>query len=171
MNYPKEYMEYLIHFHGDRDLFECHEILEAYWKAQPVRQDQWVVLIQIAVGLYHHRRGNRSGAVKMLQSAARRMTKSSTEELGLDFDALNLSISDRLTSLENGDAYEDINLPITDEALLQECLGECAKRGWAWQAQSCMNEQLIHRHILRNRSAVIQEREESLRIKKRNIED
>lgn len=166
MNYPKEYVEYLIHFHGDRDFFECHEILEEYWKAQPLRQDKWVALIQIAVGLYHHRRGNRAGAVKMLQSAASRITKSSAEELGLDFEELSIRISERLISIENGDAYEDMNLPITDDTLLQECLGECTKRGWIWQARSHMNDQLIHRHALRDRSSVIQQREESLRMKK-----
>lgn len=166
MNYPKEYVEYLIHFHGDRDFFECHEILEEYWKAQLIRQEHWVALIQIAVGLYHHRRGNRSGSLKMLQSAARKITTSSALELGLDFEELILRISSRLLSIENGDAYEDMNLPITDDSLLQECLGECAKRGWIWQARSSMDDQLVHRHTLRDRSGVIQEREESLRGKK-----
>ncbi|MFZ3196347.1 MAG: DUF309 domain-containing protein, partial [Bacillus mycoides] len=26
--YPTEYIQFLIHFHGDYDYFECHEILE-----------------------------------------------------------------------------------------------------------------------------------------------
>lgn len=32
--YPAEYLEYLVYFHADRDYFECHEILEEYWKEQ-----------------------------------------------------------------------------------------------------------------------------------------
>lgn len=30
--YPPEYIEFLYHFHCDRDYFECHEILEELWK-------------------------------------------------------------------------------------------------------------------------------------------
>lgn len=33
--YPTEYIQFLIHFHGDYDYFECHEILEGYWKTKP----------------------------------------------------------------------------------------------------------------------------------------
>ena len=33
--YPTEYIQFLIHFHGDYDYFECHEILEEYWKTKP----------------------------------------------------------------------------------------------------------------------------------------
>ncbi|MEH7501602.1 DUF309 domain-containing protein, partial [Neobacillus drentensis] len=28
--YPTEYIQFLAHFHGDRDYFECHELLEDY---------------------------------------------------------------------------------------------------------------------------------------------
>jgi predicted metal-dependent hydrolase len=46
-------------------------VLEEYWKSvpdSPLRQ-AWYGLIQIAVALYHHRRGNIAGARKMLESA------------------------------------------------------------------------------------------------------
>ena len=32
MVYPEAYIEYLMYFHGNRDYFECHEVLEEYWK-------------------------------------------------------------------------------------------------------------------------------------------
>ena len=62
--YPTEYIQFLIHFHGDYDYFECHEILEEYWKTKPRgNRDHYLVgLIQIAVSLYHHRRSNWNGA-------------------------------------------------------------------------------------------------------------
>ena len=28
MEFPLKYIDFLVHFHGDRDYFECHEILE-----------------------------------------------------------------------------------------------------------------------------------------------
>lgn len=30
--YPEAYIEYLAEFHGSRDYFECHELLEEHWK-------------------------------------------------------------------------------------------------------------------------------------------
>ncbi|WP_260405419.1 DUF309 domain-containing protein, partial [Paenibacillus sp. 598K] len=63
--YPDDYIQYLIEFHVTRDYFECHELLEEYWKEQPGDDpfyDTWVGLIQIAVSQYHHRRSNHRGA-------------------------------------------------------------------------------------------------------------
>jgi len=36
--YPEPYLEYLIQFHAERDYFECHEILEEYWKSAPANE-------------------------------------------------------------------------------------------------------------------------------------
>ncbi|KPC99353.1 hypothetical protein LR69_02339 [Geobacillus sp. BCO2] len=66
--YPNAYIEYLVHFHSDRDYFECHEILEEHWK-QDGRNKGWLVLIQMAVAFYHYRRGNTSGALRLIRRA------------------------------------------------------------------------------------------------------
>ncbi len=60
--YAKAYIEYLAHFHGTRDYFECHEVLEEHWKAVDPknRSSVWVLLIQIAVSMYHARQYKRS---------------------------------------------------------------------------------------------------------------
>ncbi|WJH34118.1 DUF309 domain-containing protein [Paenibacillus sp. CC-CFT747] len=85
-HYPEEYRAYLVYFHAERDYFECHEILEEYWKSNP--QDPlapaWVGLIQLAVGLYHERRSNTSGALKMLNGANSRLTEDALEKLGIE---------------------------------------------------------------------------------------
>lgn len=51
--YPKAYIDYLVYFHGLRDYFECHEVLEEHWKKddKAERKKYWVGLIQIAVAL------------------------------------------------------------------------------------------------------------------------
>jgi hypothetical protein len=47
--------------------FHAHEILEDAWKAAPEgERDLWRGLAQLAVGLTHHARGNRAGAVALL---------------------------------------------------------------------------------------------------------
>ncbi|HXT93302.1 MAG TPA: DUF309 domain-containing protein [Trebonia sp.] len=51
--------------------FHAHEVFEAAWKSLPgPERELWRGLAQIAVGLTHARRGNRSGAVALLRRGA-----------------------------------------------------------------------------------------------------
>jgi hypothetical protein len=55
--------------------FHAHEVLEGTWKAAPpAERDLWQGLAQLAVGLTHQRRGNRTGAVTLLRRGAARIT-------------------------------------------------------------------------------------------------
>jgi hypothetical protein len=48
--------------------FQAHEVLEASWKAAPdTERDLWQGLAQLAVGLTHALRGNRTGAATVLR--------------------------------------------------------------------------------------------------------
>jgi len=54
--------------------FQAHEVLEASWKAAAApERELWRGLAQIAVGLTHARRGNATGAVRLLRRAADRL--------------------------------------------------------------------------------------------------
>ncbi len=167
MNYPKAYIDYLVQFHGTRDLFECHEILEEYWKEHPNHPyaEIWVGLIQIAVALYHERRANLRGAVKMMGSAIRILSPNTSvlHALGLDSDIMLLQLNKRLEELQQDKSlesvYEDFNLPIKDRELMNQCLDVCKEQGITWlQASDLAHDELIHRHTLRDRSEVINER-------------
>jgi predicted metal-dependent hydrolase len=171
MSYPKEYVNYLVHFHSDRDLFECHEILEEFWKQQGMKDKVWVNLIQVAVGLYHQRRGNDKGAVKILRSALQNLKSPTLDRLGLNGDALKNSLEQRIEQILAGDNFEDFNLPIADPLLHERCLEECRKRNVIWQSNSRFDDdQLIHRHTLRDRQDVINARLEKIRKKGKNPE-
>jgi hypothetical protein len=51
--------------------FQAHEVLESRWKAAPPSERElWRALAQLAVGITHVQRGNRSGAVRLLLRAA-----------------------------------------------------------------------------------------------------
>lgn len=51
--------------------FHAHEVLEDSWKSAPPAERQlWRGLAQLAVGLTHAARGNRRGAVTLLQRGA-----------------------------------------------------------------------------------------------------
>jgi predicted metal-dependent hydrolase len=54
--------------------FHAHEVLEAAWKAAPdAERELWRGLAQLAVGLTHDRRGNTTGAARLLTRAADRI--------------------------------------------------------------------------------------------------
>ena len=56
------------------EFFECHEVLEELWT--PTRQpERWFLqsLIHFAVAFYHHRRGNRAGAVRQLNKGLKKI--------------------------------------------------------------------------------------------------
>ncbi|WP_158735263.1 DUF309 domain-containing protein [Alteribacillus sp. YIM 98480] len=161
--YPEAYIQYLIQFHGYRDFFECHEILEEHWKEKEVRNRDkyWVGLIQVAVGLYHHRRENWRGARKTFQNARSIIQENETslQQLGLDTSRLIQLIDERLSDLLLHKGYTDMNLPITDTALIEQCRQECEANQVTWLADSDLDDPyIIHRHILRDRTSVTEER-------------
>jgi predicted metal-dependent hydrolase len=162
--YPKPYIEYLVYFHTDRDLFECHEVLEEYWKSvpeSPLRQ-AWHGLIQLAVALYHERRGNRRGAIKMMESAIQNLSESHINELGLQSSMLSKLMSSRLEQLMNHSnmEYEDFNLPFADPQLQLFCQKQALSENKIWLAKSDFHQpNIIHKHTLRDRTQVIVERQ------------
>ncbi|WP_028610625.1 DUF309 domain-containing protein [Paenibacillus harenae] len=175
-NFPNSYVSYLVEFHASRDFFECHELLEEYWKEHPedTRADVWVGLIQLAVALYHERRGNVRGALKMLKQAEPRLSLPLLESLGIDRVNVVKQVSERIEALtgEHRPAYVDLNLRILDKDLMARCQAECEERGLQWESPSPMKDaSIIHRHKLRDRSEVIAARQEAWHAKKKERGD
>ncbi len=169
-------MAYLIEFHVTRDYFECHELLEEYWKSLPKdaeNRELWVGLIQIAVAQYHLRRGNARGAIMMFRQAARRIDEQGASMAGLDAEALQRLLQERISALESQGAaaeFIEFDLPLSDPGLLAACSGICSAHGYAWGAPSNMaDRQLIHRHTLRDRSDVIAARAEAALLKRARL--
>lgn len=173
--FPTAYIDYLVHFHGDRDYFECHEILEEYWKEDKrgERKEYWVAFIQVAVSLYHQRRSNFSGALRMMQNALSIFAKEeeAVTKLGINYHELLHLITTQIKKLEQREPYFSINLPINDDLLVQLCQKRCLDKGIIWLSDSDLsNEFIVNRHKLRDRSDVIEEREKQKRVKNRNLE-
>jgi hypothetical protein len=169
--YPKEYIQFLTHFHGDRDYFECHEVLEEYWKKTDSgnKDSIWVGLILLAVSSYHHRRRNFIGAKKTLEKSLKIFETQVGELtiLGLDKILLSESLKKRLSFIETEVVYESFDLPICDTVLLELCKKSCISEGLTWgQKSDITNNNLVHRHKLRDRTDVIQERYQSLMMRK-----
>jgi predicted metal-dependent hydrolase len=171
--YPKQYIQFLAHFNGDRDYFECHEILEEYWKESKDKSKDsiWVGFILLAVSRYHHRRKNFNGANRTLEKAIKIFSLHDREPnlLGLDGDIFFPMLSKLLTQTDKKESYQSITLPISDPSLLEACKKECQNKGFNWGQESNLeDESIIHRHKLRDRTNVIEERVEALKNKKGN---
>src|SRR4051812_46052991 len=160
MIFPQEYIHYLVHFHGDRDYFECHEILEDYWKKVDNRNKEsiWVGFIQLAVANYHHRRGNFNGASRTMQKALHifSINKEELSKLGIEFSPLYKQINEQLSNIEDRRDYRSVTLPLYSKSLVEKCKKCSTELNITWCSESNMNDlQLVHRHINRDRTSVI----------------
>jgi uncharacterized protein len=169
--YPKEYIQYLVHFHGDQDYFECHEILEEFWKKSDFKNKHsiWVGFIQLAVANYHHRRENFAGAKKTLKKAFNIFLtmEDSITKLGLEYHTLIATLTEQLAKIEQKHVFNSFQLPIYDDSLLNECKIICKQEGFMWgNDNNITDEHLVHRHKLRDRTKIIQQRQHALKNRK-----
>lgn len=85
--YDQLYVEYLYYFNIERDYFECHEVMEELWMEEgrnPLHQG----LLQVAVGLYHHRNGNIGGAIKLFDQGIEKLEYYPRHSMGIDLGKL-----------------------------------------------------------------------------------
>ena len=69
--------------------FAAHEVLEDVWRAAPQPEKRFLQgLIQIAVGLHHHSRGNLTGARSLLARGAKNLGRYPERYAGMDVAAL-----------------------------------------------------------------------------------
>ncbi|MDQ1679948.1 MAG: uncharacterized protein QOI42_807 [Frankiaceae bacterium] len=70
--------------------FHAHEVLEGSWKAAPgPERALWRALAQLAVGLTHAQRGNRTGSAALLRRGAEGLSPyAGTAPYGIAIDAL-----------------------------------------------------------------------------------
>jgi uncharacterized protein len=170
LNYPEAWIDYLIYFHTDQDFFECHEVLEEHWKNEGMKGNLWPGLIQIAVALYHQRRGNMNGANRMITSGIEKLytEKKALIDLGLELDSFFERLEGRKLEIEQQMKFKLISLPLTP-TLFQECLSKAAKTEEEWMKIANPDDQIIHKHRLRDRTAVIDERNKQKLQKNRMI--
>ncbi|KGX85967.1 DUF309 domain-containing protein [Pontibacillus litoralis] len=168
--YDQAYIDFLAHFHGTRDYFECHEILEEKWKQSiPLdRQSILVGFIQLAVSMYHYRRCNKEGAKRTAHKAHNILRKHKAELplYGFNKQQMLSFIRTLIDHIENDAPYESVNLPIKDQRLLDIVHARCSQLHCTYGDASPMNNPaIIDRHMWRDRSDVIAERKRQLQIR------
>jgi hypothetical protein len=85
--------------------FQAHEVLEDVWRAAPAGQKQFFQgLVQVAVALHHHSRGNRTGARSVLARSMANLAGYPDSYGGIDLAALRATLNRCQQALARGDA-------------------------------------------------------------------
>ncbi|MGJ9384885.1 DUF309 domain-containing protein [Salipaludibacillus sp. CF4.18] len=162
--YANEYIEYLLHFQSSRDYFECHEIMEEFWLEND-RDLKWLLLIQLAVAVYHERQKNFTGSLRLYRKTLSylRNQPALLDELSIHGGDLEQQVKSRIKTILNEGEYEPFNLPLTDDMLIKKCEILSKEKGWVWLYKNdASNPDLTYRHKRRDRSEVIEARHQSL---------
>jgi predicted metal-dependent hydrolase len=123
MVYDPLYIQFLYHFNIDRDYFECHEVMEELWLEEG-RSPLYQGLLQVAVGLYHARNDNTSGAIKLFSQAVGKLELYRDHQLGIDMERLIQESRLYITELQQhellaGSTFEfhDLDITVQDDHL------------------------------------------------------
>jgi len=83
--------------------FECHEVLELAWTPERGPRRLFLQgLIHVAVGFYHHRRGNPLGACRQLRKALRKLAGYLPIYEGVETGRLHRDAAAVLAAIESG---------------------------------------------------------------------
>ena len=78
-----------IRLFNEGEYFDCHETLELLWMAEKgAVRELYQGIIQLAVALYHLKRGNEKGAGAVLSRAIEHLRPFLPAHLGIDVEAL-----------------------------------------------------------------------------------
>ncbi|WP_444685826.1 DUF309 domain-containing protein [Alkalicoccus luteus] len=163
VDYPQAYVNYLVEFHATRDFFECHEILEEYW-IENGREKTWLLLIQLAVGLYHQRRGNLRGSLKLFDKVFKLLDRDEhrLHALGIYEGQLRKALEERYEEAANGWPYQPFAIPLVEQ-VEHICRQQASEHGLEWNLDDrSIDRSVLHRHLLRDRSEVEAARAEAL---------
>ncbi|MGN7386669.1 DUF309 domain-containing protein [Sporosarcina sp. SAFN-015] len=159
------FLNFIVYFNRNQDYFECHEVLEEYWKSIPgySKDHPLTAFILLSTGLYHWRRDNIEGAYRTIIKAKNRMLDFGENDAryteDIDFRQLVQDIERSIHELHNGKSFSPFLILLTSE-VLQRSVDEMAATMELLPAGS---DAVIHKHMLRDRSNILAEREKKRR--------
>lgn len=147
------YVDYCIYFNGNQDYFECHEVLEEYWKeiAPGDKKHSLVGLIQVATGLYHWRRENYIGANRILQKALDNIKNNQNSPFLAPLNSIELQeqLEKSIKLTASHQPFQPFSLNIRDAQLANQ-----VQQSIQHQPKEDMTF-LLHKHKLRDRSDIL----------------
>lgn len=151
------FVEYCAYFNGNKDYFECHEVLEEYWKeiAPGEKLHPLVGYVQLATSLYHWRRSNFSGAERTLQKAITNFKQNNGNAFFdlIDMPVLLDNMELTLNSIKRHATFQEFPLPITADQLRQLVNDKSA------QVTGLSTHFIENKHLLRDRTEILTARE------------
>lgn len=151
------FVDYCSHFNGTQDYFECHEVLEEYWKKHSPndKKHPLVGYIQLATGLYHWRRQNKKGALRILTKAYSIFQENKNSEFFeyVDFNHLCDYCIKSIEKIKQDCPFEAFQLQILNKelkSLVEKRIVELPKDSYHF---------LLNKHMLRDRSDILIARE------------
>lgn len=149
------FIDYITYFNSNRDYFECHEVLEEYWKDIAPRNKEHVLVgyVQIATGMYHWRRNNFNGAQRIFAKGLQTLQTQRSDHFVTAFaPTLFDELEVTLNKMGQQQPFEAFTLPIADP-IIQQLVDKRAARGLLQDLHF-----ITHKHMLRDRSEVLDAR-------------
>lgn len=151
------FIDYCAYFNGNNDYFECHEVLEEYWKeiAPKEKLHPLVGYVQLATGMYHWRRANVTGAARIMEKAIVNFELNHNSEFFkyIDVGQLLILMKNQLRKMQENEPFANFALPITDQQL-QKLINERIKSFPLMDSHFIFNK-----HMLRDRTEILEARE------------
>jgi hypothetical protein len=152
------FIDFCAYFNGNQDYFECHEVLEDYWKtiAPGNKAHPLVGYIQMATGLYHWRRNNWEGASRIMRKAYEKFLSNPNHPFFdyIDFRQLCNDCLKTIAAIENKQPFQPFSIKVTN-TVLEERINEKIE-----SLPVLSTKYLLHKHMLRDRSDILRKREE-----------
>ncbi len=153
------FVQFMVYFNDNQDYFECHEVLEEYWKSIPAsdKNHPLATYILLATGMYHWRRGNFAGAIRTLRKVENKLPTFSAYYAGeIDFQQLVTDVHYTVERVEKEFPFESFSFIITSPSLQAHI--ELAQQSMILLPFG--SESVIHKHMLRDRSDIQRVRDE-----------
>nr|WP_106784594.1 DUF309 domain-containing protein [Lysinibacillus timonensis] len=155
--YHPLFVDYCTYFNGNRDYFECHEVLEEYWKivAPGKKHHPLVGYIQLATGMYHWRRRNKLGATRMLNKAYQ-IFRTNTDSIFLEFLDVGQLCEHCLkcmADIKSDCPFKEFDLPLNNQQLINLVDKQMSL------LPKVLDDFLLNKHMLRDRSDILKARE------------
>ena len=156
------FIEFIVYFNKNQDFFECHEVLEEYWKSLPdgTKDHPLTGYILLSTGMYHWRRGNKIGGLRTLKKA--KVKFDATQETfpdfmdGIDFNNMCHKLKQAILNIENNQPFTSFSIVVTSETIIS-LVNETESQ---IELLPFGSDAVIHKHMLRDRSSILRKREE-----------
>ncbi|QTD42218.1 DUF309 domain-containing protein [Sporosarcina sp. Te-1] len=156
------FIHFIVYFNRNQDYFECHEVLEEYWKSIPGsnKKHPLTAFILLATGLYHWRRGNFNGGRRTLSKAEKQFIDfQPLYRQEIDFEQLLLDLKMAIESVDAKKSFRSFTILLSSDRLL----------GYVTEAADQMDllplgsDAVIHKHMLRDRTDILISRQKKKR--------